>query len=72
MRQRTVLVAGLVDHIMNTIPIETTSEYWLDEASNAVGSNIPPISRLQYRRARARWYELRAGQLSPEALSNFG
>jgi hypothetical protein len=67
-RQRVVLVAGLLDHLMDTIPFETPTEYWLNELSRNDGPEIAPISRLHYRKAQARWYELRAGPLSPEAL----
>jgi hypothetical protein len=67
-RQRVVLVAGLLDHLMDTIPFETPTEYWLNEPIRNDRSEIAPISRLHYRKAQARWYELRAGPLSPEAL----
>jgi hypothetical protein len=72
MRQRVVLVAGLLDHFMNTIPVETLTEYWSERANRSGGgSDVSPIDRLHYRQAQARWYELRAGPLSPEALLDF-
>lgn len=68
MRQRVVLVVGLLDHLMTNIPVETLTEYWLNEPDGNDGPAVAPISRLHYRKAQARWYELRAGPLSPEAL----
>jgi hypothetical protein len=70
MRQRVVLVAGLVDHLMNTIPVETLTEYWSETSQISNGSDAP-VSRLNYLEVQARWYQLRAGPLSPVALLQF-
>ncbi|MBI5265035.1 MAG: hypothetical protein HY852_24845 [Bradyrhizobium sp.] len=70
MRQRVILVTGLLDHLMNTVPLE--ADYWYEGPNRSViGSVVTPIVRLHYRQAQARWYELRCGPLSPEALAIF-
>ena len=72
MRQRVVLVAGLLDHLMTTMPEEAITGDWVEDLTrDNVASFLPAIAQWHYRKAQALWSDLRAGPLSPEALSNF-
>jgi hypothetical protein len=73
MRQRVVLVAGLLDHLLMTMPEGVPTEEWVADGSNgeSVSTYLPAIAHWHYRRAQELWSDLRAGPLSPEALSHF-
>lgn len=56
-----VLVAGLIDHIMNTLPSSDLREELF---------NVSSLQRAQWNAARLKWLALRADELSPTAIDD--
>jgi hypothetical protein len=59
-----ILIAGLLDHIMNTLPLTSVQEH--------IGGKdkVTSLTRITFFAARERWRQLRASELSPAVLAD--